>query len=44
MLKQGEDVFLDDMTLEELSNILTAKVVPVAVNGQALVKEVISND
>lgn len=44
MLRQGEDIFLDDMTLEELSAQLGIKVVPVAVNGQALVKEVISND
>ena len=43
MLRRGEDVFLDDMTLEELSNQLGIKVVPVAVNGQALVEEVISS-
>lgn len=44
MLRQGEDVFLDDMTLKELSKQLGVKVVPVAVNGQALVDEVISNE
>ena len=43
MLRRGEDVFLDNMTLEELSNQLGIEVVPVAVNGQALVEEVISS-
>ena len=41
MLRQGEDVFLDDMSLEELSRELGVKVVPVPVEGRALVEEVL---
>ncbi len=41
MLRQGEDVFLDNMSLDELSTELGVKVVPVSVDGKALVEEVI---
>lgn len=42
MLRQGEDVFLDDMTLEDLSSELGVEVVPVPVDGGALVQEIIA--
>ena len=44
MLRQGENVFLDDTTLETLQQGLGTKVVPVAVDGRALVKEIMSKD
>ncbi len=37
MLKVGEEVFLDDMTVAQLSSALDTQVVPVEVNGGQLV-------
>lgn len=42
MLRRGEDVFLDNMSLDDLSGKLGVDVVPVAIDGQALVEEVLS--
>ncbi len=42
MLRQGEDLFLDDMTLDDLMAELGVKVVPIPVDGKALVREVLS--
>ena len=41
MLRRGEDVFLDGVTLEELSLSLGVTVIPVPVDGRELL-EVIS--
>ena len=38
MLRHGEGVFLDDMTLEELSAALGVPVIPVENDGEALLR------
>ena len=40
MLRQGEDMFLDDMTVETLSEELGVPAVPVPVDGGAFLKEI----
>jgi putative radical SAM enzyme (TIGR03279 family) len=41
MLKGGQNVFLDDVSLEKLEKELGVPVVPVPVDGRALVKEIV---
>ena len=41
MFKRGEDVFLDDMTLEELSRALQVPVTIVKSDGKALLEAVL---
>ena len=41
MLRSGEDVFLDDMTVAELSELLNTPVIVVAQNGADLVKAIV---
>jgi NifB/MoaA-like Fe-S oxidoreductase len=38
MLKSGEDIFLDDMTLDDLKNILNVDIITIPVNGAEFVK------
>ena len=41
MLRHGEGVFLDDMTVDELSSALGVPVVPVEVDGAAFLEEIL---
>ncbi|SHE37735.1 putative radical SAM enzyme, TIGR03279 family [Caldanaerobius fijiensis DSM 17918] len=41
MLKEGEDIFLDDKTLDDVKDALGVEVVVSAVNGEDLIKKVI---
>ncbi|SHI73693.1 putative radical SAM enzyme, TIGR03279 family [Dethiosulfatibacter aminovorans DSM 17477] len=41
MLKSDEDIFLDDLMLEEVENELGARIIPVEVNGYSLINEII---
>lgn len=41
MLKSDEDIFLDDLMLEEVENELGVRIIPVAVNGYSLINEII---
>lgn len=43
-LRQQEDVFLDDMTLEQLCNRLGKKVTPVINDGQCLLEAILGGD
>lgn len=44
MLKNDEDIFLDDMSLSELSSILNIKIVPVKNSGEAFINSLIFNE
>jgi len=41
MLREGDDVFLDDTRLEELESMLKVPVIPVQIDGGALLKEIL---
>lgn len=43
MLRQGEDVFLDDMTVRQAADKLGIPIVPVAPNGNALLQAMMNN-
>ena len=40
-LKKGEDIFLDDVTLEDMTDELSAKIIPVPSDGAAFVKRIL---
>ncbi len=42
MLRREGDIFLDDVSLEQVENELSIKVVPMANNGEDLLKEILS--
>ena len=44
MLRDGGDMFLDSITLEELSNVLNVKITPVDNDGYQLVEKIIGTD
>lgn len=44
MLRTGEQVFLDDVTVEEVENELNIKVVPVEVSGRDFIEAIINSD
>lgn len=41
MLKEGKNVFLDDVSIDKLERELKVPVIPVAVDGRALVDEIV---
>ncbi|GHV38679.1 Fe-S oxidoreductase [Clostridia bacterium] len=42
-LKAGEPIFLDDMTVAELAERLSVTVIPVEINGEEFIKEILSS-
>lgn len=44
MLRDGEDIFLDDITLDELENRLSAKVTPVDNDGYVFIEKILGEE